>query len=387
MTRSQAERQLILLSAGTTARRLAMAERADRLIAKVDWMRLADTLYRRRLLTTLGPRIVELARGHADDDFEAAVERAIETGRRHGAFLQLVSRRAMVMLGDAGIRSTVLKGPLLGEAIYADPGRRLSSDIDLLVPPEQLRAAVGVIRELGYDDPSDYVDESGLPLLHFMLPHGREELPPVELHWRVHWYERNFARDRLLPPVVEPVAGWRPDLADELASLLLFYARDGFIDLRLASDLGAWWDVYGADMPPGAISEVLRAYPALTRVILVAVEVAAKMVGLPAGPIIGDIPRLGLREHIAMRLANPNPQSSQSQLYADIGLIDGLLAPRGGFGAFVRRQVLPPLEVREQQARHAARHQARSPLGRGAGILARYGLTMASLVRPPEMPH
>ena len=77
------------------------------------------------------------------------------------------------MLADAGIRCTPLKGPLLGEAIYGDPGRRLSSDIDLLVAPEQLQAAVEVVRGLGYGAPTDHVGADGLPLLHFVLVHER----------------------------------------------------------------------------------------------------------------------------------------------------------------------------------------------------------------------
>jgi Uncharacterised nucleotidyltransferase len=384
MSSSRAERQLILLSVGTAARRRAMGERADRLTAEVDWPALAETLRLRKLLPTLGPRIVELAKGRASDDFAATVEQAIATGRRHGAFLQLMSLRAITMLADAGIRSTALKGPLLGEAIYGDPGRRPSSDIDLLVSPEQLQTAVEVVRGLGYGAPTDHVYDRGLPLLHFVLVHERGELPPVELHWRVHWYERSFARERLLPPAVDPLGEWRPAPADELAALLLFYARDGFAGLRLATDLSAWWDVHGADLPPGALDELLGAYPAFARVIPVAVEVAERMVGLPATRIVGDMPRLGLGERMAVRLANPNPRSSSSQIYADMGLIDGLLMPRGDFGAFVRRQVLPPPEVLDQQAQHAARRRARSSLGRGAGMLARYGLTVARLMRAPE---
>jgi hypothetical protein len=381
-----AERQLILLSAGTAARRRAMSERAERLTADVDWPRLAETLRLRKLLPTLGPRILEFADGRAGDDFAAAVEQALEAGRRQGAFLQLISLRVIAMLADAGIRCAPLKGPLLGEAIYGDPGRRLSSDIDLLVSSEQLHAAVEVVRGLGYDAPTDYVDDCGLPLLHFVLVHERGEMPPVEFHWRVHWYERSFAHERLLPPAVDPPRDWRPAPADELAALLLFYARDGFIDLRLAGDLSAWWDVYGADLPAGVLDELLRIYPAFARVIPVAVEVAERMVGLPATQLVGDMPKLGLRERMAVRLANPNPHSSQSQLYADMGLIDGLLMPRGGLSAFVRRQLLPPPEVLDQQARHGARRRARSPLGRCAGVLARYGLTMTRLMRAPEMP-
>ncbi len=384
MSISRAERQLILLSAGTAARRRAMREQAGRLVGEVDWRGLAETLRSRRLLPVLGPRIIELADQRADEGFALAVQQAVDVGRRHGAFLQLVSLRISALLAEAGIRSTVLKGPFLGEAIYGDPGRRLSSDIDLLVAPEQLPAAVEIVQGLGYRAPTDYVRDDGLPQLHFTLVHERGELPPVELHWRVHWYERSFARERLLPPAVDPSGQWRPAPADELTALLLFYARDGFVGLRLASDLGAWWDAYGAGLSPGALGEPLRAHPALARVIPVAIRAAERTVGLPAARVLGDIHKLGPRERIAVRLANPNPHSSQSQLYADMGLIDGLLAPPGGFGGFVRRQVLPPREVLEQQARHRGRPRPRSHLGRGAGMLARYGLAMTRLLRPPE---
>ncbi len=384
MPNSRAERQLILLSAGTATRRLGMREEAGRLLEGVDWPRLTETLRRRRLLPTLGPRILELAQGSASEDFAAAMEQALTVGRRHGAFLQIISLRVMAALAAEGIRSAALKGPLLGEAIYGDSGRRLSSDIDLLVSPEQLRAAVEVVRGLGYDAPTDYVERCGLPRLHFALAHQRRERPPVELHWRVHWYEQTFACERLLPPTCEPQGGWRPAPADELTALLLFYARDGFVDLRLASDLSAWWDACGADLPPGAVEELLGVYPALARVIRAAVRAAENTVGLPAARIIEHMPRLDLRERMAVRLANPNPRASQSQLYADMGLIDGLLMPRGSFGAFVRRQVILPPEVLDELDRRAPKQRARSSLNRGVGMLGRYGLTAARLVRAPE---
>jgi len=384
MALSQAERQLILLSAGTAARRRAMSERAGWMMEDVDWSQLAVMLRLRKLLPILGPRILELAGGRASDNFAAAVEQALQAGRRQGAFLQLISLRLMAALADAGIRSTTLKGPLLGEAIYGDPGRRLSSDIDLLVSPEQLQTAVEVVHGLGYGAPTDYVHECGLPLLHFVLVHERGELPPVELHWRVHWYERSFARERLLPPAGDPPLDWRPAPADELAALLLFYARDGFVDLRLATDLSAWWDVYGAELPSGALDELLRTYPALARVVPVALTVAEKVVGLPAAQIIGEMPKLGLRDRMATRLADPNPHASRSQLHADMGFIDGLLTPLSGFGGFIRRQVLPPRAVLDDYAQRAPEWRAKSRLDYGLRVLARYGLAMTRMVRAPE---
>lgn len=383
-TRSSAEERIILLSAGTSARRQTMREQAGQLMVDVDWSRLAKTLRLRRLLPALGPRILELAGERASDDFAAAVGQAIATGRRQGAFLQLISLRVIAALADAGIRSAPLKGPLLGETIYGDLGRRPSGDIDLLVAPEQLHAAVEVVRALGYGAPTDHVEHGGLPLLHFALVHERLELPPVELHWRIHWYERSFARERLLPPAEDPSGDWRPAPADELAALLLFYARDGFIDLRLATDLSAWWDTFGTGLQPGTLDELLRTYPALGRVLPVAARVAEKVVGLPpASQIVGDTRKLGLRDRVAVRLADPNPHTSHPQLYADMSLIDGLLAPPGDFGAFVRRQLLPPREVLDQRARRTQNRRGSSPMGNCVRVLIRYGLAMTRLVCAP----
>jgi hypothetical protein len=382
---TQAERQLIMLSAGTATRRLQGAEQAAGLLSKVDWLSLEEALRHRKLLTVLGPRILELSEGREEEAaFRVAVERAIEAARRHGGFLQLVALRAIAMLAEEGIRASALKGPTFAEAIYRDPGRRLSNDVDLLVPPDRLRAAVEVMRRLGYAAPTDHLRKDGLPLLHLQLVHEQGKLPPIELHWRVHWYERSFAEERLLPPTPDPSGAWRPAPADELAALLLFYARDGFVDLRLASDISAWWDVYGSELPPQALERPLEAHPALQRVIRGAARAAEKVVGLPLGRLLRMPGKPDFRERLAVRLVNPNPRSSRSQLYADMGLIDGLLAPPGGFKAFVRRQLLPPREVLDQQARHGSRQRARSRLTRGVGVLGRYGLRMVSLLRAPE---
>jgi len=376
------EEEIILLSAGTSARRAAAGERSQELAAVVDWRLLTEMLRARRLLATLGPRLLELAGDRAADDFRAAVERAIVAGSRQGAFLQLVATHVMGSLSAAGIRSSALKGPQLGEAIYGQVGRRESTDIDLLVAQEQLAAAVDVVRGLGYRAPRDHVQTDGLPSLHFALAHERGELPPVELHWRIHWYERDFARERLLPPADNPSGDWRPAHSAQLAALLLFYVRDGFVGLRLASDVAAWWDAFGSEMPPDALERLLVSYPALRRAVLAAASVAERVVGLPAVQITprGVVP--GLRVRMACALANPNPRARRAQLYADAGLIDWLLAPPGGLPDVVRRQVLLPRAVRVEHARQAGERRVVTSLGHGARVLTRYAFGLVRLLSP-----
>lgn len=390
-----AEQRITLIAAGTAARRQEQRAEALSLTASVDWPQLEETLRVRRLLPTLGPRVLELVGDNAKESFSSAVEESLAAGRRHGGFLSLVSQRIAAALASAGIRSQPLKGPALSESIYGDPGRRLSNDVDLLVSADQLGAAVGVVRGLGYQPPADSVDSTGLPQLHFALVHEQGELPPVELHWRVHWYERDFARERLLPPSVDPLGGWRPDPAAELVGLLQFYARDGFIDLRMAADIGAWWDAFGDELREGAMDEIVASYPRLRRVVHTALSVAERTVGLPATKLTGNMPKLDRRDRLAIRLADPNPRGSEAQLHAEMGLVDGLLMPRGDLRAFARRQILlPSHDVPDQRGTGEAIRGAGSRLRYAArvvircGVLGRYALAIvrARKARPEALP-
>jgi hypothetical protein len=388
---SAAERKLVLISACVGVRRLQLSARAAALAEQADWTRIVEDLRRRRLLATLGPRLLELAQGEAPSELDDAVADALAAGRRQSAFIRLVGASVLDALEAAGVHAMSLKGPTLGELIYGDAGRRLSHDIDVLVAAEQMSDAVAAVRRLGYAEPTDYVADDGLPLLHFGLMHGDGLLPPVELHWRVHWYERRFARERLLPPR-GAASEWRPQPADELISLLLFYARDGFVDLRLAADIAAWWDVFGARLTPGSLEQRMRDYPELRRALRGALGVAERVVGLPAAMLLGPSARSPrLRERTAMRLANPHPDSSASQLYADMGLIDGLLAPSGGHSAFIKRQLLLPREVLQERVSATPNRRLRKRIGhRGrvlirCAVLGRYGVSLTRLARPREI--
>jgi hypothetical protein len=378
------EYSLLIVSAGTAERRERERERAAELAETADWSLLADLLRAGRLLPTLGPRLIELVGDRSDGSFTAAVEEAVGAGQLQDALLLMIGERLHGALGEAGIRAAELKGPRLGAELHGEAGRRLSSDIDVLVEPGQLAAAVEVARSLGYAPPSDHVEANGLPLLHFTLEHEQGELPPVELHWRVHWYEPRFAAERLLPASAGSAVEWRPAPADELAALLLFYARDGFTGLRQATDVSAWWDRHGEELAAGELDEIAAAYPELARALAVASRVAARTVGLPPG-LLAAGRALDSKESLALRLANPWPYASSQQLYAEIGLIDGLLAPPGGLSAFFRRQVAPPRAVLREHAERAMDGRVNTTLGYSVRVLGRYGLALGRLAHRPHV--
>lgn len=380
MTRAQcAENAIILYAAGTAERRERLRALASGLAREADWARLAATLRHRRLLSTLGPRLVAIVPASAAQTFSMTVAETVAATRRHTELLDLVRGRVTGMLHAARVSCAALKGSEFGARIYRD-GCRAASDIDLLVSAHDLERAGACVRELGYRFAPERLDREGLPALHLALVH--ETLPPIELHWRVHWYDRRFAGERLLP-VADESRQWRAAPADELAALLLFYARDGFADLRLASDVAAWWDTYGSLLGGGELSRVAASYPELDRVLTAAASAAERVVGLPASKLTGGGLRLGVRERLSVRLANPNPASSAAQLHADIAVVDALLSPRGGHVAFLRRQVLVPRAV--LAARAGARQRPMTPAGHAFRVLVRYAFSVLRLLRRPEL--
>jgi len=374
-----AEQELILRAAATRARRGSEREALEAAVRAVEWPALTEQLAHARLLPTLGPRIAELAGERAPAEFRETASAAVEACQRQDALLLLIGQQVIEALRARGIAAAALKGPGLGEELHGEAGRRLSSDIDLLVPAAQLREAVAVAAGLGYEQPTDPVAANGLPLLHFAMPHG--ELPAVELHWRIHWYETRFAAERLLPSAAA-AGGWRPEPVDRLVALLLYYARDGFTGMRQATDLAAWWDRFGDGLGDGELEARLAAYPQLRPAVSAAARVADRVVGLPSARLLGGA-NLSGRGRVAVALADPRPYATMQQLYAEIALIDGLLAPRGGFGAYLGRQIAPSTEVIQDHTDKALSAHMTSRAGYALRILGRCALALGRLLRIP----
>jgi hypothetical protein len=87
-----------------------------------------------------------------------------------------------------GVRVLVLRGPALAFSLYPDPAMRPGGDLDLLVLPEQIVQARGILESLGYkclakrfEVARDFFREECF--IHQEDPGNKF---PVDLHW-VHW--------------------------------------------------------------------------------------------------------------------------------------------------------------------------------------------------------
>ncbi|MBE2317982.1 nucleotidyltransferase family protein [Solirubrobacter sp. CPCC 204708] len=333
MSAHAAESELARWAVSARAGRDRTRDRARGWLADADPRRLAAEVTRLGVAGASAPRLRELAdeRFAATLDAELAEVRAISQAA--AARQRVASMAVLAALAAHEIAAVPLKGVLMAERLYGDAAARYSSDIDVLVRAQDLRPAVEVARGLGYGEPTDPVDASGLPLLHFALDGD----PALELHWRVHWFETDFAARALARAEPGPVLR----RADELAMLLLFYARDGLTGLRQPADIAAWWDRYGEDEVLAELRAVADEAPALADALKAGAATAARTVATP-DPWDG---RGAVT--FAARLANWRLAGSEDRLRADASLVDIALAPRGEKLTTLRRHALISLPEME----------------------------------------
>ena len=86
------------------------------------------------------------------------------------------------------IQTLFLKGPVLAENLYGDISMRTSSDIDFLIPIENLEKAEALLRDLGYEK-DDYIqsvlNDWRWRHHHVTYFHPNKKMK-LEIHWRLH---------------------------------------------------------------------------------------------------------------------------------------------------------------------------------------------------------
>lgn len=369
------EHELARLLSSTARRREERAARIAELAEIADGERLSSFARMQGMGPLLAARFVAAAPA-ADAGWtrwwrSEGAERHVMNALRHRA----AWNRIADALESAGIPALALKGAVLAEQLYGDEAMRGYLDVDVLVPRALLPRAMQPLRQLGYFERASGGRQSSL---HVALEHAEGVLPPLDLHWRVHWLEDAFSRD-MLERSRRHDGIREADPCDQLVSLLLFYARDGFQGLRLAADIAAWWDHLDRDVQPRGLVSYLQRYPALEAALTASALVAEELVGLPGRRLLGTDGGFRRRVAIATRLTDWQLVRERDQAAADVSLVDGLSTPPGELGTFARRylfcdarRIAGIYDVPMQATARLRMWQAIHPLK----ILARYALAL-----------
>jgi hypothetical protein len=339
-----AEQELALLVAGTRERRAEAEGRLRELAGRADPERLAATLDDQRLLALGGDRLLAALPDALPERFREHVAEARRLSALRSVAVDSIAQSLQQTLDERGIANLPLKGTALARRLYGDLEHRASADVDVLVRGSDLNAALAAVLERGYLPPSDPLVADGLPELHYTCEPRHDWLPQVELHWRVHWYETGFSR-ALLDSATDDEGGRRPAPAYDLAALLLFFARDGFIGLRYAADVAAWWDAYGDALPDGGLRGVMADHPEVATALRAAAVVSERLGGPSAAAVLGGPADLSPEAARAVSAANWTGAGDQDRRAADRAFVDWTLRPPGSTGAFARRHLRPPPQV------------------------------------------
>ena len=112
--------------------------------------------------------------------FLASVVRSLQMERQLGEIIEAFR--------EQGVPVLVLRGPALAFSLYPDPAMRPSGDLDLLVMPEQVVQARGILEGLGYTCLAkrfEFAKEFFREECFVDHKNQRNKLP-VDLHW-IHW--------------------------------------------------------------------------------------------------------------------------------------------------------------------------------------------------------
>lgn len=97
--------------------------------------------------------------------------------------IDLAAIEAMGFLGEAGVRSILLKGPTFARWLYDDPADRGYSDADLLISPDDLATARAALAGHGFTAP---FKGAGHELIHHAEPWiRRSDRAEIDLHHRL----------------------------------------------------------------------------------------------------------------------------------------------------------------------------------------------------------
>lgn len=158
-----------------------------------------------------------------------------------------VSQLAQVQraLQSGGIVPLVLKGVALGDLLYDDPTVRPSTDLDVLVKPEEIDGALDVLKSLGAQMPPqseiDFQRRYSYDLS-CLLPPVVGKATLVELHW--HLAPRGLFdldldawRGRAQPFDLDGTAALRYAPEEQLLHLALHMRKHRYVGLRWLADV------------------------------------------------------------------------------------------------------------------------------------------------------
>ena len=159
------------------------------LSSPLDWSHVLERAYTHGVYPLVYSNLRELGFPGVPEAIRTELKRAYLVNAIRSQLLSQELGRLLSQLSDARIPVIPVKGVSLAESLYGDPASRVSTDIDLFVPPAQLDDAIEIIRDAGYPDVFDDSFFRELDLRYGRHYSFRRDYigcsTVIELHWRL----------------------------------------------------------------------------------------------------------------------------------------------------------------------------------------------------------
>ena len=160
----------------------------ESLASALQWPLILERAYTHGVYPLLYRNLRDLGFPSVPDAVQAELKGAFLANAFHNQLLAEELARLLGLLGEAGIPVIPLKGVTLAQSLYGDTAFRVCSDIDILVPPNTVPEALGLIRASGYRD--DFREPFFCDLVmrygrHYdVVREDRALSSRLELHWK-----------------------------------------------------------------------------------------------------------------------------------------------------------------------------------------------------------
>ena len=234
----------------------------------------------------------------AEPDARTAFQAHLLQQRRRSGLFAMELERLAHDFERTGIECVVLKGASLALSAYSSPAERFMGDLDLLVRPDRVDAALDRLLARGYTNPWSAEAVRGYRTHHYHLPLARPDGIIVELHWGLVKPGRDYRLDPL--DVIErsiPLPGLAgtlrmPSVEDQILHTVVQQLQDGFnyfsrtVDLdRLVATGRTEWDILTTRAKEYRLSPA-SAYALQVARHLLATDCPAEVIGaLSPGPV------------------------------------------------------------------------------------------------------
>jgi len=297
------EQALLLTLLGSESSSQAGSE-IRKLAARADWGRLLR-LATHALTPYLADRLEKL---DLVAEVPTDVRERLITGRRANGMIHLLRlhalRSALSALGAQGIPVIVLKGMALAHLVYPDPALRPMQDIDLWVGPSRLDEAAAALVGAGFRFPDRTYFGLFVPETRSEASERLLELPDspiqIELHGRLSSFDGLPGRGDLAPAMwARTTAARLGDVATQVLSpedlllhLSLHLARQHHFNIGLVAlvDIRLTLEKWKGRLNESALASDCRR-PGMTNWILLALDLAQRLLGAPVPTSVAALPR------------------------------------------------------------------------------------------------